>query len=94
MKIINCDRQKYVYLCDINETRLLFAITKGEYKKYRRMFSEYPLYTDLPTMPESYVVQVFVLTEVKPETYALKHPTAIIYEAKRLYNVATKCIDS
>lgn len=71
---------------DIYEPKKVFALEKSEYRNFLDLYNEYLYYEDVFKMPETYIVMVFPLAEVRENVYELKDFNPTSYPVKRIYN--------
>ena len=83
--ILNIDRSAFIYMFDIFEPKLIFALTKKEYRKFKFFYHQFEYYEEVLKMPETYTVKVYPLEEIDENTYELKEMNPIVYPVKRIY---------
>jgi hypothetical protein len=88
--IIGLDVKKYVYVCNILQPHLVFAMLREkEYYKFKNYHYQFT-YDILDKMPDSNTIEVFRLTETREDTYELLDLTPIQYPAKKIYLIIPK----
>jgi hypothetical protein len=88
-KIKNIDCKNYVYVCDILQTDVIFAICRKEYRRFRDFHIQYT-FDLLGFMPDDNTVEVYKLYQSPYGFYELLDLNPLQYPAKKIYIIFPK----
>lgn len=83
--ILHFDKKHYVYMRDVNEDHLLFAIPKAQHDVFMDIVN---MYNSEPSeVPDDYTLEVLKMTEVSDDVYSLENKNPVRYPINHLYYV-------
>lgn len=86
--ILEHDKKHFVYMRDLNDEHLLFAVSMEVHDSFRDIVHLYE--SDAAGVPDDYTMEVLKLTEVSDEVYSMAGSKMLRYPVNHLHYVLTQ----
>lgn len=80
--ILELDKKHFVYMRDLNDDHLLFAVRMEEHDSFRDTLHLYE--SDAAGVPDDYTMEVMTLTEISADVYSMAGSKPLRYPVNHL----------